>query len=107
MFLLLLKYHAASQDIFFATEEAALAALEGLKPKLGERYRNDEVTHTILAPSGPVVVVCSKVESASVIDVAKQDELVAATLRRRDDREIEFFERKEAAKARASRSVNI
>lgn len=105
MFALHLKYHASAQDIWFTTAEAAIAALEGLKPKLGDCYRNEELTHTIISPAATTVVVCSKVESASVVDVSKKEGLLESLARRRDDLELDYAERLEAAKARGLRSA--
>ena len=98
MFLLHLKYHASSQDIVFSTMEAAVAALEGLKPFLGDDYRrNDSTTHTIMSPCGPVVVVCKTIEAASVVDYVKYREMSADLRKQDEDRAIDLAARKAAA----------
>lgn len=102
MFILELKFHASTQKLVYATKEAADAALAVLQTKMGERYRNDDPTHTIVGPTGTTVVVCSKVESASVLDNSKYEELVQPLLEQADDRAIAFEVRKRAALATAS-----
>ena len=98
MFTLILKYHATNQEILFSTREHADAALAALKPHLGYRYgKNEELTHTIESPYGPSVVVCDKIESASVLDLAAHNIAAIEAMRMRDDASIDY----EARKAKA------
>jgi hypothetical protein len=104
--IMILKYHATNQEIPFASKEDAEAALAELKPRLGERYgRNEELTHTIVSPFGSHVVVCSKIEAASVVDVNAQNECVMKTQSSYHDSLIDFEARKARAIKTAEREV--
>lgn len=103
MFSLHLKFHATAQDVLFLSRDEAEAALAALKPKLGDKYgRNDEMTHTVPGMHGDCVVVLSKIESAAIIDLAKNYADHIAIRRSVDDAEIDHAARKAAAVAAAT-----
>lgn len=65
---------------FFDNEPDAKKELDLLRPKIGKGMKygvniDDSEIHTINAPTGPIDVVCNKVQAAFIVDKTKMNDI--------------------------------
>lgn len=83
------QYATVTQYLAFNSLADALAQLELLTPKMGERFHNDpdRKTHTVVSACGQTAFVCEHILSARAIDHAEFEKLSTFLRdRRRDER---------------------